>query len=92
MTATSLSVTPTNPTTNGYYSSAPTVSFTGTGTSGVTDTVVLTNGRVTSVTIGGTTPSGLIIPTSVGNVTVVVVVQDIMLFQMFLSQVEVVQE
>jgi len=69
LSATSLSVTPTNPTTNGYYSSAPTVSFTGTGTGSTTGTAVLTSGRVTSVTIGGTS-SGLIIPTSVGTITI----------------------
>jgi len=69
LTATSLSVTLTNPTTNGYYSSAPAVSFTGTGTGSTTGTAVLTSGRVTSVTIGGTS-SSLIIPTSVGSITI----------------------
>jgi hypothetical protein len=58
----------TNPTSNGYYTSAPAVSFTGTGLSSTTGTAVLTNGRVTSVTIGGTM-SGLIIPTSVKTIT-----------------------
>ena len=69
LTATSLSVTLTNPATNGYYSSVPAVSFTGTGTGSTTGTAVLTSGRVTSVTIGGTS-SGLIIPTSVGSITI----------------------
>jgi hypothetical protein len=63
-----LSVTVTNAS-NGYYSSAPAVSFTGTGTGSTTGTAVLTNGKVTSVTIGGTS-SGLIIPTSVGSITI----------------------
>ena len=68
LTATTIKVDITNPTSNGYYTSAPTVAFTGTGLSSATGTSVLTNGRVTSITIGGTM-SGLIIPTSVKTIT-----------------------
>ena len=44
-------VTVTNPSANGYYGSVPTVSFSGGGGSSAAGTAVLTNGRVTSVTM-----------------------------------------
>jgi len=69
LTASTATVTVTNAITNGYYTTQPAVSFTGTGTGSATGTAVLTSGRVTSVTIGGTS-SGLIIPTSVGTITI----------------------
>jgi hypothetical protein len=69
LTDTSMFVSVTYPITNGYYTTPPAVSFTGTGTGSTTGTAVLTGGRVTGVNIGGTM-SGLITPTSVGSITV----------------------
>ena len=55
VSATSILVNITNPTTNGFYTTPPTVTFTGgTGGSGAVATAVLTSGRVSSVTISGT--------------------------------------
>jgi len=51
----SILVNITNLATNGYYTTPPTVTFTGgTGGSGAVATAVLTSGRVTSVTVSGT--------------------------------------
>ncbi len=50
----SISVIITNPLTNGYYTTTPTVTFTGATGSGAVGTAVLTSGRVSSVTISGT--------------------------------------
>jgi hypothetical protein len=55
ISSSSISVNITNPTTNGFYTTPPTVTFTGgTGGSGAVGTAVLTSGRVSSVTISGT--------------------------------------
>jgi len=55
VSTTSILVNITNPTTNGYYTTPPTVTFTGgTGGTGAVATAVLTSGRVSSVTISGT--------------------------------------
>jgi hypothetical protein len=52
--ATSISVIITNPLTNGYYTTPPTVTLSGGSGSGAVATAVLTSGRVSSVTISGT--------------------------------------
>jgi hypothetical protein len=52
--ASSISVIITNPLTNGYYTTPPTVTFTGATGSGAVGTAVLTSGRVSSVTMSGT--------------------------------------
>jgi len=69
LTASTATVTVTNAITNGYYTTPPAVSFTGTGTGSATGTAVLTSGRVTGINVGGTM-SGLLIPTSVVSITV----------------------
>jgi hypothetical protein len=55
--ASSISVIITNPLTNGYYTTPPTVTFTGATGSGAVGTAVLTSGRVSSVTMSGTMTS-----------------------------------
>jgi hypothetical protein len=50
----SISVNITNPTTNGFYTTPPTVTFSGGTGTGAVATAVLTSGRVSSVTITGT--------------------------------------
>jgi hypothetical protein len=52
--ATSISVIITNPLTNGYYTTPPTVTLSGGTGTGAVATAVLTSGRVSSVTISGT--------------------------------------
>ncbi len=52
--ASSISVNITNPTTNGYYTTPPTVTLSGGSGSGAVATAVLTSGRVSSVNITGT--------------------------------------
>ena len=69
LTASTATVTVTNAITNGYYTTPPAVSFTGTGTGSATGTAVLTSGRVTGINVGGTM-SGLLIPTSVVTIAV----------------------
>jgi hypothetical protein len=54
ISATSIFVNITNPTTNGYYTAPPTVTLSGGTGSGAVATAVLTSGRVSSVTISGT--------------------------------------
>ena len=49
-----ISVIITNPTTNGYYTTPPTVTLSGGTGTGAVATAVLTSGRVSSVTISGT--------------------------------------
>jgi hypothetical protein len=53
VSATSISVTVLNPTTNGFYYSVPCVKLEGGTGTGAIATAVLTNGRVTAVTITG---------------------------------------
>jgi hypothetical protein len=50
----SISVNITNPTTNGFYTTTPTVTLSGGTGTGAVATAVLTSGRVSSVTISGT--------------------------------------
>jgi hypothetical protein len=69
LTTSTANVTVTNAITNGYYTTPPAVSFTGTGIGLATGTAVLTSGRVTGINVGGTM-SGLLIPTSVVSITV----------------------
>ena len=52
--ASSISVIITNPLTNGYYTTPPTVTLSGATGSGAVATAVLTSGRVSSVTMSGT--------------------------------------
>jgi hypothetical protein len=54
ISATSISVNITNPTTNGFYTTTPTVTLSGGTGTGAVATAVLTSGRVSSVTISGT--------------------------------------
>jgi hypothetical protein len=54
VSATSISVSVVNPTTNGFYYSVPWVKLAGGTRTGAVATAVLTNGRVTAVTITGT--------------------------------------
>jgi hypothetical protein len=54
ISATSISVNITNPTTNGFYTTPPTVTLSGGSGTGAVATAVLTSGRVSSVTISGT--------------------------------------
>ena len=53
-TSSSISVIITNPLTNGYYTTPPTVTLSGATGSGAVATAVLTSGRVSSVTMSGT--------------------------------------
>ena len=57
VSASSISVNITNPTTNGFYTTPPTVTLSGGTGSGAVATAVLTSGRVSSVTITGTLTS-----------------------------------
>ena len=57
ISSTSISVNITNPTTNGFYTTPPTVTLSGGTGSGAVATAVLTSGRVSSVTITGTLTS-----------------------------------
>jgi hypothetical protein len=54
ISSSSISVNITNPTTNGFYTTPPTVTFSGGTGTGAVATAVLTSGRVSSVTISGT--------------------------------------
>jgi len=54
VSASSISVNITNPTTNGFYTTPPTVTLSGGSGTGAVATAVLTSGRVSSVTISGT--------------------------------------
>jgi hypothetical protein len=54
VSATSITIAVTNPTTNGYYVIRPSVTFVGGSGSGAIATAVLTNGRVTSIVVTGT--------------------------------------
>ena len=54
VSASSISVSITNPTTNGFYTTPPTVTLSGGSGSGAVATAVLTSGRVSSVSISGT--------------------------------------
>ena len=54
VSAASISVIITNPTTNGYYTIPPTVTLSGATGTGAVATAVLTSGRVSSVTMSGT--------------------------------------
>ena len=57
VSASSILVNITNPLTNGYYTTPPTVTLSGGTGSGAVATAVLTSGRVSSVTISGTMSS-----------------------------------
>jgi len=57
ISSSSISVNITNPTTNGFYTTPPTVTLSGGTGSGAVATAVLTSGRVSSVTITGTLTS-----------------------------------
>jgi len=57
ISSSSISVNITNPLTNGYYTTTPTVTLSGGTGSGAVATAVLTSGRVSSVTITGTLTS-----------------------------------
>ena len=54
ISSSSISVNITNPTTNGFYTTPPTVTLSGGSGTGAVATAVLTSGRVSSVTISGT--------------------------------------
>jgi hypothetical protein len=54
VSATSITIDVTNPTTNGYYVIRPSVTFVGGSGSGAIATAVLTNGRVSSIVVSGT--------------------------------------
>jgi hypothetical protein len=54
VSATSITIDVSNPTTNGYYVIRPSVTFVGGSGSGAIATAVLTNGRVSSIVVTGT--------------------------------------